>query len=149
VSDISESIICPDVAVNLGKKFVVPVPVTVPWGALEIAVVTKAVVATLVVLSPADCVTAVVVVFIVPFNSPEKVVAVAVPVTLTPVAEVLNFTELSYLNSTYWSSIHLTAQAPLPSNKPKPDVAWPSAYKYPWVELSPSFTTIPPAPVLA
>ena len=44
--------------------------------------------ATLVVLSPADCVVAVVTVFIVPFNSPAKVLAVTAPVTTTPVLAV-------------------------------------------------------------
>ena len=58
---------------------------TKPAGIVPIKFCTKAVVATVVSFVAFAFVTAVVAVFIVPFKSPKKVVAVAAPVTVTPV----------------------------------------------------------------
>ena len=72
------------------------------------AVVTYAVVASFVLLSLALCVVPVVAVFMVPDRSPEKVVAVTVPVIVTPPVTVSSFLELSKYNSTAPSSIALS-----------------------------------------
>jgi hypothetical protein len=68
----------------------------VPWntrpaGIVPIRFCTKAVVATVVSLVEFAFVTAVVTVFIVPLRSPKNVVAVAAPVTVTPVLVVSKF----------------------------------------------------------
>ena len=76
--------------------------------------------------------------------SMSRVSACNSPVISTPSDLVWNLTALSYLNSTYESLKHFTAQDPDPSNKPKLGVTLPSPYKYPCLVPFPSYICTPP-----